>query len=91
MPTAGDASSCTVGLEESSAMVRAEADHLDARLRALVRMMSSVPGLEMSVSYRPGRVRRLIGDLPYLNDLNRPTGSIQRIAIAVGPCLLAER
>ena len=80
----GDALSCGRGLDESSAMVRAEADHLDARLHALVQMMSSVPSLEISVSYRHGKVRGLLGDLPYINDLNRLTGSIQRIAIAVG-------
>lgn len=84
-PTRGDASSCALRLDESSAMVRAEADHLEVRLRAFVQRMSSVPGVGMSVSYRPGKLRRLLGDLPYLNDVNRPTGAIQRIVIAAGP------
>jgi len=83
-PTPGSASSCALGLDESSAMVRAEADALDARLRVLVQMLSSVPGLEISVFHRHGKVRRLLGDLPYVNDLNRSTGSIQRVVIAVG-------
>lgn len=79
-----DALSCGLGLDESSAMLRAEAAQLDARLRALVQMMSSVPGLELSVSYRQGKIRSLLGDLPYLNDVNRPARPIQRIATAVG-------
>ena len=83
--TGGGARSRGRGFDESSAMVRAEADHLDARLRALVQRLSAVPGLEISVSYRHGKVRTLLGDLPYVNDVNRPTGSIRRIAIAVGP------
>jgi hypothetical protein len=72
-------------LDSSSAMVRAEADHLDATLHALVTRLSSVPGLQMSVSYRHGKLRRLFGDLPYINDLNRRTSPIQRVVIAVGP------
>jgi hypothetical protein len=74
------------GLDLSSAMVRAEADQLEARLRALLTRLSAVPGLELSVSYRHGRVRRLLGDLPYVNDLNRRTGPIERVVIVVGPC-----
>ena len=58
-------------LDSSAAMVRAESDQLDATLHALVRRLSSVPGLMMTVSHRHGRLRRLIGDLPYINDLNR--------------------
>jgi hypothetical protein len=72
------------GLDSSSAMVRVEADHLDATLNALVTRLSSVPALNLSVSYRQGKLRRFLGDLPYLNDMNRPTGPIQRIAIVVG-------
>jgi len=80
----GDASSCALGLDESSAMVRAEADHLDERLRALVQRLSFVPDLQMSVSHRHGRLRRFLGDLPYINDLNRPGGAIRKIVVAVG-------
>jgi hypothetical protein len=83
--TPGDVSSRAFGLDGSSAMVRAEADQLDARLRAFVQRLSFVPGLEMSVSYRHGKLRQLLGDLPYVNDLNRPTGAIRRVVVAVGP------
>jgi hypothetical protein len=72
-------------LDASSAMVRAESDQLDATLHALVRRLSSVPGLTMSVSYRHGRLRRLIGDLPYINDLHRWTDPIDKVQVAVGP------
>lgn len=65
-------------------MVRAESNHLDATLHALVRRLSSVPGLTMTVSHRHGRLRRLIGDLPYINDLHRWSDPIREIDLAVG-------
>jgi len=72
------------GLDSSSAMLRAEAEHLDAMLQALVWRLSSVPGLQMTVSRRHGRLRRLVGDLPYVNDLHRRTDPISAIAVTVG-------
>jgi hypothetical protein len=72
-------------LDSSSAMVRAESDHLDGTLHALVRRLSSVPGLTMTVSHRHGRLRRLIGDLPYINDLHRWSDPIDKVDVAVGP------
>jgi hypothetical protein len=78
-PGAGDR------LDTSSAMVRVESDHLDATLHALIKRLSSVPGLEVVVSYRHGRLRRLIGDLPYLNDLHRRSDPVEKITVAVGP------
>lgn len=74
------------GLDSSSAMIRAESDYLDATLHALVNRLSSVPGLKIAVSYRHGRLRRLIGDLPYINDLHRRTDPVHKIVVAVGPC-----
>ncbi len=73
------------GLDFSSAMVRAEAGHLDATLHVLVKRLSSVPGLKMAVSYRHGKLRRLLGDLPYINDLHRSTDAIVEIVVVVGP------
>lgn len=73
-------------LDSSAAMVRAESDHVNATLHALVKRLSSVPGLKMAVSYRHGRLRRLIGDIPYVNDLHRRTDPVEEIVIAVGPC-----
>ncbi len=71
-------------LDTTAAMVRAESDHLEATLRALVTRLSSVPGLNLTVSYKHGRLRRLLGDLPYINDLNRRTGPIRKIVVDVG-------
>ena len=68
----------------SSAMLRAEARQLEATLRALVSRLSSVPGLEISVSHRHGKLRRFLGDLPYINDLDRETGPIQSIVVRAG-------
>jgi hypothetical protein len=73
------------GLDLSAAMVRAESGHLDATLHALVNRLSSVPGLRMRVSQRHGRLRRLIGDLPYINDLHRRSDPIQEIVVVVDP------
>jgi hypothetical protein len=72
-------------LDSSAAMVRAESDHLDATLRALITRLSSVPGLSMAVSYRHGKLRRLIGDLPYINDLNRRANPVHKLVVTVGP------
>ena len=66
-------------------MVRAESDHLDATLHALVARLSSVPGLRMTVSHHHGKVRTLIGDLPYINDLHRRSDPIHKLDVTVGP------
>ena len=80
-----DHATVAAGLASSSAMLRSEAEHLDATLRALVTRLSSVPGLNMSVGYRQGILRRLVGDLPYINDMNRRNGQIERLSIVTGP------
>jgi hypothetical protein len=74
------------GLDSSAAMLRAESGNLDATLHALVTRLSSVPGLEMTVSRRHGTLRRLIGDIPYINDLHRSSDPVESIQVAVGPC-----
>jgi hypothetical protein len=65
-------------------MVRAESDGLDATLHALVDRLAAIPGLNMVVTYHEGRLRRLIGDLPYVNDLHRRGDPIRRIVVTVG-------
>lgn len=80
--------------DASAAMVRAESAELPAMVRALVQRLSSVPGLELSVARRHGRLRRLLGDLPYLNGLHRQADPIERIDVTVGASaywLVAER
>src|SRR5437588_8815854 len=79
----GESTGTAAGLDSTAAMVRAESDHLDATLRALVQRLSSVPGLDMRVSYRHGKLRRLLGDLPYINDLSRRSGPVRGVAVAV--------
>jgi hypothetical protein len=71
--------------DTSAALVRAESDHLDATLHALATRLSSVPGLKVTVSYQHGKLRRLLGDLPYINDLNKRTGPIHKLVVAIGP------
>jgi len=72
------------GLDWSAALVRAEAAHLDATLRGFLTRLRSIPNLAIKVSYRHGRLRRLLGDLPYLNDLHRSTDPIEEILLEVG-------
>lgn len=73
-----------VDLETSAAMLRFEVQDLDALLRALAERLSSVPGLKIEVTYRNGRLRRLIGDIPYVNDLHRPSDPIRRMVVTMG-------
>jgi hypothetical protein len=77
--------SAGAGLDSSAAMVRAESDHLDATLNALVRRLSAVPGLKTVVQYRRGRLARLVGDLPYLNGLHSPRAPIEKVVVTLGP------
>jgi hypothetical protein len=84
MTDEGVQTSTAARLDSSAAMVRAEVDYLDATLRALVTKLSTVPGLRMAVSYRHGKLRRLIGDLPYINDLNRTRNPIHKVVVSVG-------
>ncbi|HWE13055.1 MAG TPA: hypothetical protein VG365_06065 [Solirubrobacteraceae bacterium] len=88
-----DGHGLVAGLDSTAAMLRAESEHLDATLRALVTRLSSVPGLTLAVSHRHGRIRRILGDLPYIADVNRRSNPIHRIVVTVGPTsywLLAE-
>jgi hypothetical protein len=65
-------------------MVRAESDSLDATLNALVKRLEGVPGLRVRVSPRPGTLRKLIGDIPYIGELGTRTAHVHEIVIDVG-------
>lgn len=81
---AGMPASTGAGLDLSAAMVRAESHNLDAMLHALISRLESVPGLEMRVAYHQGKLRRLIGDLPYINDLHRSSDPVKEVVVTVG-------
>jgi hypothetical protein len=68
----------------SSAMVRAEASDLDATLNALVTRLQSVPGLEVKVSPRPGMLRKLIGDVPYIGELGTKSAHVHEVVVSLG-------
>jgi len=70
--------------DDSAAMLRAETAHLDATLHALATRLAAVPGLKLTVSARQGLLRRLIGDIPYVNDLQRRTSPIERLEVEIG-------
>lgn len=71
-------------LDESAAMLRYDSSSLDAMLRALVERLSGVPGLGMTVTHHQGPFRKFLGDIPYVNDLNRRSDPINSIVVVVG-------
>ncbi len=71
-------------LESSAAMLRFDVEDADALLGALLERLSSVPGLKIVVKYRTGRIRRLLGDIPYVNDLHPVSAPIRRLIVTVG-------
>lgn len=66
-------------LEVSAAWLRSESGTLVPLLDASADRLSAVPGLQVVVTRRRGRLRRLLGDLPYLNDLHRRTAPVDTI------------
>jgi len=74
----------SAGFHASAAMVRAETQHLDATINALVKRLSSVPGLEVKVSPRRGALRKLIGDLPYIGELGTRSAHVHEVSVCVG-------
>ncbi|MDA8355917.1 MAG: hypothetical protein M0Z95_06415 [Actinomycetota bacterium] len=72
------------GLDYRAAELRAEAQSVDAMVHALVERLSGIPGLVMNVAYRHARWRRLVGDVPFVNDLHRRADPIRNVAVTVG-------
>lgn len=72
------------GLDASGASLRADSAHLDLLLHSLVDKLRAVPGLELGISYRRSLFRRILGDLPYVNDLHRTSSPIESIRVTVG-------
>ncbi|MHB8319753.1 MAG: hypothetical protein ACYDEP_11095 [Acidimicrobiales bacterium] len=79
-----EAAVTTGGLDESASLLRYESSSVDAMLHALVERFSCVPGLDMTVTHRHGKLRKVFGDIPYVNDLKRHTDPISSIVIKVG-------
>lgn len=71
-------------LDVSAASLRAETEHLDLLLHSLVDKLRAVPGLEPVITYRRSRLRRIVGDVPYVNDLHRKSSPIEAIRVTVG-------
>ena len=71
------------GLDAAAASLRADVDQLDVLLRSLVDKLRAIPGLSPAVTYRRSRLRRILGDLPYVNDLYRRSSPIERISVTV--------
>lgn len=71
-------------IETSTAMLRIEADDLDPLLRTLAERLEAVPGLPVQVTKRHGRLRGLVGDLPYVERLPRRNDRVVRIVVTVG-------
>jgi hypothetical protein len=68
--------------ELSSAELRSESGALDATLHGLLARLSGVPGLTVVVKRRRPWWRRILGDLPYVEDLPPRKGAIEAIAVS---------
>jgi hypothetical protein len=62
---------------------RGSVDH-DAFVIALVERLSAVPGLPVVVGYQKGRIRKAVGDIPYVNDMHRSSDPIRSLKVTVG-------
>jgi hypothetical protein len=72
------------GLESASADLRANAGDLDLLLHRLVEKLQGIPGFDPVVTYRQGRLRRILGDIPYVNDLYSTSRPISAIRVGAG-------
>ncbi len=70
--------------ELNAAALRSESATLDATLHGLLAKLSGVPGLSVVVTRRRPWWRRILGDLPYLEDLPRHRGPIEAITVSSG-------
>jgi len=57
-------------------------DH-DAFIYAFAQRLSAVPGVPLVVDHHKGRIRRAVGDLPYVNDLHRSSDPIRSLTVTV--------
>lgn len=65
------------------ALIRRESVDQDGFIEALIERLSSVSGLQMVVKHPKGRIRKAIGDLPYVNDMHRSSAPISRLTVTV--------
>jgi hypothetical protein len=72
----------TGGAIDESVINRESVDY-DGFVDALIERLSSVPGLQLVVNSHKGRVRKLIGDVPYLNDMHRSSDPIRTLRVTV--------
>ena len=83
MPEPEPAPSPVEQFDASASVLRAEAMDADALLHALADRLDAVPGLAVTVTRRHGRLRRMVGDLPYLNDLHRRSDPVERLVVTM--------
>jgi hypothetical protein len=72
------------GLDDAASSLRADAADLDHLLHVLVERLGSVPGVALKIRFRRSRWRRMLGDIPYVNDLDRTSSPIERVEVALG-------
>jgi hypothetical protein len=80
----GDPGGRATAFELSSAALRSEHGALDATLHGLVARLSGVPGLNVAVTRRRPWWRRVLGDLPYLEDRALRKGPIETVTVSTG-------
>jgi hypothetical protein len=74
-----------VNLDSAASSLQADAANLDFLLHSLADKLAAVPGLELKIKYRQSWLSRLVGDLPYVNDLHSKSGPIERLQVRIGP------
>ncbi len=70
-------------LEASAASIRADVGDFSVLLHALVDRLSAIPGLYVRVKYHQSKLSRLIGDLPYVNDIHKRSAPVQSIRVKI--------
>ncbi len=73
-----------MNLDDAASSLRAAAADKAALLQALAGCLADIPGLQLQVVRRRGKLRRIFGDIPYVNDFQRRSAPVSAIRVQVG-------
>ncbi|HTW97706.1 MAG TPA: hypothetical protein VMD59_02955 [Acidimicrobiales bacterium] len=72
-----------MSLDDAAASLRSNAADAPVLLHALALRLGDVPGLAVQVSRRRGRISRLVGDIPSVNDFRLKSAPVTAIRAQV--------